>query len=130
MLNLQLHQQVPFFVSGALLFIGNFTFLVGVAVFLMAAATTIAAMGLAFDTSALSFPADTGVTLTLDNQDAGVPHNVAIYAGPTDLATPLFRGDLVTGPMVIDYTIPALTAGTYYFQCDVHPTMNGTVTVA
>ena len=95
-----------------------------------ATATTIAAMGLAFDASALSFPADTGVTLTLDNQDAGVPHNVAIYAGPTDLATPLFRGDLVTGPMVIDYTIPALTAGTYYFQCDVHPTMNGTVTVA
>jgi plastocyanin len=41
----------------------------------------------------------------------------------------LFRGDLVTGATTATYDIPALPAGTYYFQCDVHPTMNGTVVV-
>ena len=92
--------------------------------------TTITAMGLAFDTNALSFPANTPVTLTLDNQDPGVPHNVAIYPSSTDLMTPLFRGDLDTGVATITYDIPALMPGTYYFHCDVHPTMNGTVTVA
>ena len=92
--------------------------------------TTITAMGLAFDTNALSFPANTPVTLTLDNQDPGVPHNVAIYPSSTDLMTPLFRGDLDTGVATITYDIPALKPGTYYFHCDVHPTMNGTVTVA
>jgi plastocyanin len=26
--------------------------------------------------------------------------------------------------------VPPLDPGSYYFQCDVHPNMNGTVTVA
>lgn len=95
-----------------------------------AATTTLIAMGLAFDTNAISLPAGMPASLVLDNQDAGVPHNIAIYPSSTDLATPLFRGDLVTGPMTISYDVPALQPGTYYFQCDVHPTMNGTVTVA
>jgi plastocyanin len=29
---------------------------------------------------------------------------------------------------VTTYDVPELEAGTYYFQCDVHPNMNGTVT--
>jgi plastocyanin len=36
----------------------------------------------------------------------------------------------VTGPGQAKYEIPALDAGEYYFHCDVHPTMNGTVTVS
>jgi plastocyanin len=35
----------------------------------------------------------------------------------------------VTGPASIDYEIPAIPAGEYYFHCDVHPNMNGTVVV-
>ena len=53
---------------------------------------------------------------------------MAIYRDES-LDEVLFRGDLVTGPAKVDYDVPALPAGTYYFQCDVHPSMNGTVTV-
>jgi plastocyanin len=90
---------------------------------------TVTAQGLAFDTDSIALPAGTATTLTFDNQDAGVQHNIAIYADDS-AAENLFRGDLVTGPDSADYAIPALDAGTYYFQCDVHPTMNGSVTVS
>ncbi len=33
----------------------------------------------------------------------------------------------MTGPATAEYAVPPLPAGEYYFQCDVHPTMNGTV---
>jgi plastocyanin len=36
----------------------------------------------------------------------------------------------VTGPAKVTYDIPALDPGTYYFHCDVHPTMSGNVTVS
>ena len=89
--------------------------------------STVAASGLAFDTGSISLPTD-GATLTFDNQDAGVQHNIAIYTDDT-LATNLFRGELVTGPGTSDYSIPPIDAGEYYFHCDVHPSMNGSVTV-
>jgi plastocyanin len=90
--------------------------------------TTVVASGLAFDTDTIVLPADTPSTLTLDNQDAGTPHNVAIYTDDS-LDESLFVGDLVTGPASMDYEIPAIPAGEYYFHCDVHPNMNGTVVV-
>jgi plastocyanin len=43
---------------------------------------------------------------------------------------PLFQGEIVTGPSLIDYHVPQMAAGEYHFQCDVHPTMSGSVTVA
>jgi plastocyanin len=33
----------------------------------------------------------------------------------------------VTGPITVTYDVPALSAGSYYFQCDVHASMNGIV---
>lgn len=38
-------------------------------------------------------------------------------------------GEIFPGPATRDYDVPALEAGTYYFQCDIHPQMNGTVEV-
>ena len=92
------------------------------------AAASISAASLAFDTASLSFPAETPVTLTFDNQEPGAPHNVAIYRdeGYTD---PAFQGETVTGPTTVTYDVPPLAAATYYFKCDVHPTMAGTVDV-
>ena len=92
------------------------------------ATAQISAQGLQFDTSSLMFPAATAVTLTFDNQAAAIPHNVAIYSDSA-YTTSVFTGDIVTGPAKATYDIPALDAGTYYFRCDVHPTMIGTVTV-
>jgi plastocyanin len=90
--------------------------------------TTVTASGLAFDTQTITLPANKATTLTFDNQDAGVPHDIAIF--PDASATnPLFTGDIVVGVKSVDYQIPALKPGSYYFHCDVHPDMNGTVTV-
>ncbi|MGE5225995.1 MAG: cupredoxin domain-containing protein [Planctomycetaceae bacterium] len=89
---------------------------------------TVIAKNLAFDTKEIDLPAGVETTITFENQDAGTPHNIAIFTDDS-LSTVLFRGELVTGPNTVQYTIPALDPGTYYFHCDVHPTMNGSVVV-
>jgi plastocyanin len=88
----------------------------------------VAAENIAFDTDTIELPPDTPATIVFDNRDAGVQHNIAIYEDDT-LATVLFQGELVTGPDTIEYRIPPLPAGEYYFHCDVHPNMSGTVVV-
>jgi plastocyanin len=91
--------------------------------------SSVVASGLAFDTSTLTIPAGTPTTLQFENKDAGTPHDIAIYPSEADLSTPLFRGEIVTGPATTTYHIPPLQPGSYYFHCDVHPTMNGSVKV-
>jgi len=91
--------------------------------------TEVTAQGLAFDTNTITLTAGTKSTITFTNDDAGTQHNIAIFPSSTELSSPLFRGDLVTGPDKVTYTIPALDSGTYYFHCDVHPTMSGQVVV-
>ena len=93
------------------------------------AGPTVTAQNIAFDTDTIELPADTAVTLTFDNQDAGVQHNISIYEDDS-AATNLFKGDLVTGVASAEYQIPPLPAGEYYFRCDVHPNMNGKVVVS
>ena len=94
-----------------------------------ASGNVITAENLSFDRDTLSFPADTSSTLTFQNNDAGTPHNVAIYTDES-ASDALFTGELVTGVDTVTYEIPAIPAGSYYFHCDVHPDMHGTVTVA
>ena len=94
---------------------------------------SIVAQGLAFNTDSISLSANTATTLSWDNEDAGTPHNLTIYQDsslPADTsAKKLFTFEPVPGVSKKDFTIPGLPAGTYVFQCDVHPTMDGTVTV-
>jgi plastocyanin len=90
--------------------------------------TEITASGLAFDTSTITLLADQKTELTFNNEDAGVPHNLAIYTDES-ATDALFKGDIVTGIDSTTYQIPPLQTGSYYFHCDVHPDMNGTVTV-
>jgi plastocyanin len=86
-----------------------------------------------FDTECLAAPAGEAVTLTLDNEDTGIAHNVEIFTADPDKdknARSVFKGDLVTGVKTMAYSVPALTAGNYHFHCDVHPTqMYGTLVV-
>jgi plastocyanin len=90
---------------------------------------SIASSNAVFSTDCLAAPAGKAFTIAFDNQDAGVPHNVSIYADES-AGQALFTGDLVSGPKKIVYEVPALEPGTYFFRCDVHPTtMTGTFVV-
>jgi len=89
---------------------------------------SVMAMGMKFDTGCLAVPAGKASTITFVNHDTGIPHNVSIYSDSTG-AKALFTGDLVNGEGSIEYKVPALPAGTYFFRCDVHPDMNGTFVV-
>ncbi|NLB01120.1 MAG: hypothetical protein GX837_09225 [Methanomicrobiales archaeon] len=85
----------------------------------------IGADNMAFDTDTITVPAGAEVTVNFDNRDDSVPHNVSFYTD-SSAADAIFVGDLITGPdrVTQTFTAPA-EPGTYYFQCDVHPFMNG-----
>lgn len=89
---------------------------------------TVLAQSLAFDTDTIALPAEVPSAITFDNRDAGTPHNIAIYSD-AELSETLFQGELITGPATVTYAVPPQPAGEYYFRCDVHPDMNGTVVV-
>ena len=92
-------------------------------------AIALVAKNVAFDQQSLTAPAGAPFQIKFDNQDSGIPHNVAIYGGSSSTNN-LFRGTTVTGPGQATYDVPALPAGAYQFQCDVHPTqMKGTLVV-
>jgi plastocyanin len=86
----------------------------------------VTAQSLKFDASELTAPAAQAFTLVFHNDDPGVPHNVAIYTDSSATSS-LFAGEVFNGPAVKDYQVEALPAGTYFFRCDVHPQMNGTL---
>jgi plastocyanin len=87
---------------------------------------TITAENHAFDPSTLTVPAGEAFDLYFRNLD-GAQHNVAIYAD-ADLSEELFIGEVISDDAIL-YAIPALDAGEYFFRCDVHPDMTGTVVV-
>jgi plastocyanin len=83
------------------------------------------AKGIAFEKKCLAAPAGQAFTIEFQNQDAGTPHNIHIFAADPEQdpnARSLFEGDLVTGPISTTYEVQALPAGRYFFHCDVHPT--------
>ena len=88
-------------------------------------ALSLTAFDFKFDKDCLAAPADQALTIDFKNLDRGIPHNVAIYKDST-AQEPLFAGDLVDGPGKTTYSVPALTAGAFFFRCDPHPEMNGT----
>jgi len=85
----------------------------------------IKAQGIAFTTPNVTAPAGAPFTIHFDNQDASIPHNVQIKDAT---GQSVFKGDIFPGVAAKDYQVPALTAGTYSFVCDVHPNMAGTLT--
>lgn len=92
---------------------------------------SIVAVGTAFDLSCLAVAAGKPFTVTLVNEDP-FAHDLSIYPSATELTNPLFSSltDPNAGSSSTTYKIPALEPGTYFFQCDFHPTsMTGTFIV-
>jgi plastocyanin len=91
-----------------------------------AADVTITAQNTQFTTTSVSGPANKAFTIAFQNEDSGVPHNVEIKKPD---GSPAFKGDIVTGPITKVYNVPSLPPGDYPFQCTVHPTMTGTLSI-
>jgi plastocyanin len=89
-----------------------------------------------FDKDCLAAPANQAFTIEFINKDKVPPgeepfasHNVSIESG-TGVRT-FFAGEIIRGPKTVEYQVDALPAGTYGFECDVHPRrMKGTFVVA
>ncbi len=85
-----------------------------------------------FDRSELTIPADTNVTITVENADDGVAHNFAVYESE-DAAVGgedrIAETEICFGPCVRTLRVN-LSAGEYFFRCEVHPSeMTGTLIV-
>jgi plastocyanin len=82
-----------------------------------------------FAEDCLAAPVGEPFTVAFDNQDS-LPHNLGIYAaeGGERLFMP---PETPNGGESVTYQVEAIPdPGQYYFQCDLHPNMNGTFVVA
>jgi plastocyanin len=89
-------------------------------------ALTETASHISFQQRCLAAPAGQSFTITFTNADQGTMHDIHILsADPLKQpgATSFFTGQIVTGPTTVTYNVDALSAGTFFFHCDIHPTM-------
>ena len=88
----------------------------------------LSAQGIQFSTNQLQAPAGQAFSITFENDDSGITHNVDIRDASN---ASIFKGAVFPGVASQTYQVPAMKAGTYRFICDVHPTiMTGTLTVS
>jgi plastocyanin len=90
------------------------------------ATLTIQARDLTFAPDIATAPAGTPLRVILDNKDVGVPHNLRVFQGETEIG----KTSSVEGPGLIAVELPALAPGRYQFECTIHPSMIGTIIVA
>jgi plastocyanin len=85
------------------------------------------AQNVKFQEATLSAPADQPLKLDFDNKDAGTAHDVDFLDAA---GTPVYDMKAFPGPAEKSFDVPAMKAGTYKFECSIHPAlMNGQLTV-
>ncbi|MDO8484104.1 MAG: cytochrome c oxidase subunit II [Candidatus Limnocylindrales bacterium] len=83
---------------------------------------SISAKDIRFSLDRLETRAGVPTRITFRNDDAGIPHNIAVYQpGAADQLVDGARSLLEEGPIVQSLVVPALPAGRYPFRCDAHP---------
>lgn len=87
-------------------------------------AVVVVADQMKFEQSEVVVPAGKPFKMSFENRESA-PHNVAIYTDGS-AGTSLFQGEIFSAGSRV-YEIPALEAGSYFFRCDVHPDMTGTI---
>jgi plastocyanin len=85
---------------------------------------TVTAEAIAF-VPATTTTAPTDLTIAFENKDAGIPHDLVLYAGDVKLAAT----EIVTGPATTTLSDPKLVPGDYRFTCTVHPNMQASLLV-
>jgi len=90
---------------------------------------TLTAQHIQWNTKCIAAVAGKPIQITIINKDAGIAHNFAIWVSSA-LKKRLYQTANVNGPASMSFTAPALPAGKYYFQCDIHgPAMSGTLII-
>ncbi len=76
-----------------------------------------------FNMKTMTVRAGAQVVINFHNMDLFIPHNFALYTDSSAKQT-IFKGEviLVKKEIVYKFTAPS-QPGTYFFRCDVHPTM-------
>jgi cytochrome c oxidase subunit 2 len=83
------------------------------------------AHNISWNTNCLAVTPGSPFSITIQNLDAGIDHNFAIYDTPSRTKQ-LFSVPKFAGVATKSFDIPALAPGSYYFQCNVHgPAMSG-----
>ena len=85
----------------------------------------VTALNIAFEPQAVTVPANVPLTLVLDNQDAGIPHDIQVSDASGNV---IVKSEIINGPKQLQVALPALAPGAYPFVCVVHPNMTGTIT--
>lgn len=82
-----------------------------------------------YEQTELTAPADGTFTIEFNNDDDGVPHNMQITDGGGDVVFEPEGGETITGVASTVYNVEGLAAGDYSYNCQVHPSMTGSLTV-
>jgi plastocyanin len=86
----------------------------------------LSAADLEFDANVIQAAAGEAFTITFTNNDTA-PHNVSVYT--EEGGEEIVLGTVINEGETTEVEVPALDAGEYFFVCDVHPDMTGSVVV-
>lgn len=86
----------------------------------------LSADNLEFDASVIEAPAGEPFTIVFTNLESE-PHNVAIFV--SEGGESIVASDPIGEGETQELEVEGLAAGTYYFRCDIHPEMEGSIVV-
>jgi plastocyanin len=86
----------------------------------------LSAADLVFDANVIQAPAGEAFTISFTNNDTA-PHNVSVYT--EEGGEVIVEGEVIDPGASTEVQVPALEAGEYFFVCDIHPDMTGSVVV-